>query len=581
MATGGRSSARARGDELDHVVRERHAPRTRHPGFSARTKRVEEWKFFKALDLKRAAARAGEPISEALAKVGAEEAWKTESQQPEHVKVFEQFEATAPSCTSPCRSEVVEDVEIAAVLRLPVMRWLAELLGSKTNRRGLVAARSLICAVFLRLCFSLGRPEVARARKGLLCGRPLENWAHDYPDEGPGRKHFYTSLKKMLRSKPPVAFGHVNIELVKKLADLRDENGELRHPGAGRYGVVDGKLVQADIAQCAAEKGDDGREIPEHRTLLNGPGRESCAFVAYTDDKGRVHTTNAGYRLVVIADLALGVPLVWALVPATAYEPHVALELLDLLFSLWPECGMEFLVGDALHDGSKSYAHRLLFNYGITPVFPQGDRKEYSAKLAHLETDGVPACACGELMIFKDTSNWYGPSRRAKEGIPRGVEAPRLDFRIRYKCRNGICSSKSTMPLDDPRLYSLLPRAGEFKNAYLRRALLLRRNMIESLFASLGHLGLGGRAQERPRWACDRGMEWLLSGGLTYLTARRLVHEAGDYTKAYTEAEELGFLEQPSRANPAPGPGAKELHRAEGRRDLDPPLAPSTWWEVE
>ena len=82
-----------------------------------------------------------------------------------------------------------------------------------------------------------------------------------------------------------------------------------------------------------------------------------------------------------------------------------------------------------------------------------------------------------------------------------------------------------------------------------------------------------GRARKR------REHDLLLCAGLTFLTARRLIHETGLYDEVEDEARTLGLLEQPTLANPAPGPSELELARALREREatIGPPEAPRTW----
>jgi hypothetical protein len=96
----------------------------------------------------------------------------------------------------------------------------------------------------------------------------------------------------------------------------------------------------------------------------------------------------------------------------------------------------------------------------------------------------------------------------------------RPSARLRWVCPNskpsrrsgsGICKGVETKPHDDPRLYTFLPRGGSHRHAALRTALLLRRNGVESINASLKNLaseaktnsGLAGPATLR--WTgCSR-----------------------------------------------------------------------------
>lgn len=550
------------------------SPRPYSPGITMRTKRVAEWKHLTKIGLLARAREQGLDLSVAEAEKQAEQAFAELRQRSNAPELVKQFEKTAPTLEAPRPSEVEEDVEIASVLRLPVIRWLSQYLLGKTNRRGFQAARAMVAAVFLRMAFARCRPEIAAVRKKLLRGHTLASWAHDYPGQGPGKSQFYASLKAMLASKSATAAVHANIELVRQLAEATNAKGKPLHPTAGQIGIVDATLVEADVPQRSPQGQGQLRE--QHREMLRGPGRDKVRPVVYTDGRGNITRYAHGYKLMALVDLGLNVPLCWRLVPADADERAETRKLLTVLFRLWPDCPMWALVGDALYDHSKAFAHDLLFKWGLIPVFPRAG--EYAPSLPYVGSEGVPHCNCGEMKL-KDTDAFYTAKRRAKEGISRGVEAPRLDARLRWICPNKLCDPVTTRPFDDPRLYSYLPRGGTSAKAAVRAALLLRRNQVESIFASLKHLGLGGTKQERPAWACDEGMDWLLSAGLLYLTARRAVHADGAYDQAHDEAAELGLLEQPSPADPVPGPTELELARA--RRDRGGRLGdaepPRTW----
>jgi hypothetical protein len=252
--------------------------------------------------------------------------------------------------------------------------------------------------------------------------------------------------------------------------------------------------------------------------------------------------------------------------------------MLRILFEMWPNCPLETLAGDSLYDGDEAFSFELVFDWGIQPVFVQHGK--WSRKLDHHGTNGVPRCPCG-AMKRKDTDNFYTAARRQREGIQRGERAPRLDARIRWVCPNGLPTHRgtTTRPADNARLYTFYPRGGEHELAYQRAAMLLRRNAVESVFSSLGEMGLAGKDHERPGWAGDVEVAWLLSCGFLYLTARRLAHETGAYEAARREAEELGLLEQPLLVNPAPGPSEFELARVrhDRRAAVGEERAPESW----
>lgn len=543
-------------------------PASYSPGVTARSKRVREWKHLKGLELQDEAQKSGRELTVQELSAAVEKAWDEFQGWRCSQAILKQFAATAPTSEAPERA-INHEVEIAACLRLPTLRWLKELMLDKTNARGFSACRSLVLAVFFRMAFACGRPEVARAREELLAGHTLASWAHDYPDPGPKSKHFYESLHKMLASKPADVLVHVNLELFHQLAEQQDPSGKLRHPDAGKVAIVDGCLIPANVPQRSPKD-------EEHRGILYGPGRERVEDVVYTDSQGRLQRFVAGYKLMSLVDLATNQAMVFCVCPADCNERQAALYLLRLLFRLWPQCPLETLVGDGLYHNDIDFLRELIFTWGVQPCFPDNSGA-YRKDLEHLATKGVPECACGDLMKLKDVDPLLTAKSRAKKGIPRGQGSP-TGARLRWQCPNGLCGPSYTRPFDDPRLYSYLPRAGDHPRAALRSALLLRRNAVESYFARLHSLGLGGKGQ-RPAWAKDQEMDWLLGSGIVSLTARRLAHETGLYDLAEAEARRLRLLDQPSEVVPAPGPSELELARTRRERDrrLGPPEPPRTW----
>ena len=127
-------------------------------------------------------------------------------------------------------------------------------------------------------------------------------------------------------------------------------------------------------------------------------------------------------------------------------------------------------------------------------------------------------------MKLKDWDGFMDADARLHAGIPRGQEV-RPNARLRWVCRNskpsrrsgaGICKGVETKPHDDARVYTFLPRGGSHRHAALRTALLLRRNGVESINASMKNLGVGGKDQQRPGWAGDLEMDWLLDADVPH-----------------------------------------------------------------
>lgn len=193
----------------------------------------------------------------------------------------------------------------------------------------------------------------------------------------------------------------------------------------------------------------------------------------------------------------------------------------------------------------------------------------------------VPVCYCtGEArpMKFKQRKGkWCGPKQRLEGNLPRGEWDPDgTSLRYEFVCPDGMCPNRTTRPWTDPRIHTVLPHTGEGYQASLRRVLLRQRNIVESHYAALQRLGLQGRGVERPAWANDVEVHWMLALGATFLTARRLVFESGLYDEVLSECQGLRLLDDAGRRCPAPGPTVRELAAATTTRNrrLGPPAPP-------
>lgn len=549
--------------------------RQRHFGITARSARVEEWKYLKKLEIARATPGLSQKdLAELVEK--AFEATKSERHSDRELAAFDE---TAPVSRSPRPSETCAEVEMAAMRGLGTVRWLIEWLLAKTNLRGRRARREMVVAVFLQMALGRGRPEIARSHNQLTGNRPALAWAHDYPTDV-ARKTLYESLHNLLRQKDPDVLVAANIDLIRQLAEIHNQREWPRKRGGrrkgeallvGEIGIVDGTLVPAPVQQRHPKDA-------EHKRILHGEGREMVNAVVYTDANGKPYRFTEGYRLVILADLATTLPIAATLMPASGDEREALLRLLEKLFEAWPECPMSAIVGDGLFQHSQQLSRDLVFKFGLQPIFPKS-AKGFRQDLPHAESDGVPRCACGEMRL-RDTDGFYTAERRAREGIPRGVEAPDpTKARLRWTCLNDICKPVTTYAHKEPRLYTFYPRGGDSERAIERRVLMLRRNAVESIFACFQNLGLGREKFDCPRWAKDVEMGWLLGAGMLGLTARRLAHDKGLYETTYAEAEGLGLLDQPTESCPAPGPDELTLARARRDREqiLEPPVAPAGW----
>lgn len=480
----------------------------------------------------------------------------------------------APTCHAVRRGEVNEMTETAAVFRLPHLLWLRQRFQRWTaGPKG--ALRSLPAAVALHMGVANGRPQIKHWRDEFTQANPTLNWQHLYPGPGPEAKSFYKSVEQVLERDDPAVCQRINAAHWREIAGELVPDGKgshvfSNHPRAGMDLMVDAMLVEAWLPQR-------GYRSEEEWLDLVGEGRRRCRFITYSHD-GQLTRRVFGYKLLVISCLATGgLPLAWALIPATGDERAATLALLPDLFENLPELAELpelHLTGDALFDASAQFAAELIWRWGIHPVFPG-----HGTPGAHHEwhdTGGVPQCGSGIDMKLIEAERFPTPHQRRTrkewrkpDGTwPRPGEWVRRNggkvddaARLRWTCDPGKCGlcngqqrNATTYPRENPRLYTYLPRRGDHARAYLRTALSGMRNVCESGFAELQRMGLAGEGQERPRWAEDDEMDWLLALGLMSRTARRLVHQNGLYDETYEEALRTDLLTQPTVEHPAPGP---------------------------
>ena len=466
----------------------------------------------------------------------------------------------APTSTSPRRADVDPAVEVAAARRLSAMVWLeAQLLaasrGRPTDRRFALAALTYMA--------TLGRrPEVQSAARALRVS-PLTMYAFGFPT-APARASLYEQIHGICSRHSTTVMLHVNLELIRRLAERRNEAGKIVHPDIARIGVVDATLLEAHVLQYMP------RGPAERRAMLDDCW-DKVGYVIYKDSHGNTTKRCHGYKLVAICDLASTLPLVWTLTPASYSERDAARKLLDILFRIWPDCPMTTLVGDALYDQEEAFAWELEFNWGLHPCFPRAGK--VSRAFPYADTHGVPTCAHG-LMHREKAEGFPDASWRSKTGTPRGQSARENDARIRWRCpiKDPACATQTTRPRDNPRLYTFLPHVGGSPAADIRRALLMRRNSVESCFASLKNRGIGGTGQQRLKLTGDDAADWVTSLAATYLTAGRVAHETGLYEQELDVVDELGYLTDPSDDNPFPYPTTDEARRAMAQ---DPPPDPA------
>ena len=360
----------------------------------------------------------------------------------------------------------------------------------------------------------------------------------------------YQSLARHVNKVAPSCWREAmkaNIAMVRALAILRP--GE----GIGERLLIDGDGVAAWCQQKAGTRGSD-------RDLRLRKRTPHAGFRAYSygnngkqpiDPNAKLQSAAGrgnskwwrGYYLVVIADQATGLPLVWTLIDAATDEARTIVALLRDLYELWPDIPARLIAGDSAWDENE-WCRLCEVDYGIHPVFrlhpsardkggrvlPSGSSRDGS--IYAIDGEGRLICAVHRKPLLFDT--YDRPRRVGKNGQPLrpGQTAKEGEFRIRARCEH---SAPGAPPCGRPGLrmqidWSALTRyphypEGDPRDYAMREALLVRVNQVDSLFNRLesGHLGTDGAA--RTRVLAKETVEALISLRLLSFTALSLADQ--------------------------------------------------------
>ncbi len=341
-------------------------------------------------------------------------------------------------------------------------------------------------------------------------------------------------------------------------------------PGVERYPELESDLHLLVEMTPGGSSAEVDVEVTDYGwaafTSALGPSRPMAQFAAHAretlgvDEAGvriRASAFNKwcfGYNLVLISSVGLGLPVIWTLIPATGDERAALLRLMRTLYRLRPDFPMRVLIGDGLYANSRELAETLYARYGVHHCF--AEHQIVDEKLPWAKTGGTPTCCGGRPMKLHKYDDVWDQRRRRSQNPPLrpGAYAPSNNLRMRWVCPNGRCQNQTTYAKRDWRLYAYLPRRGSHPNVALRYALLDRRNSVESLFALTKHLGPGSGWPSRMRFGGDIEAKWIVSLALMLHTARRLVHQSGQYTCALADARSLGLVDDsaPPQANGNP-----------------------------
>lgn len=387
------------------------------------------------------------------------------------------LDQVSPELVAPDAGTVDRGVELAAVLRLPVMVWVwLRLLTWSSGPKRAAMWRRLAVAVCMRAGFGSRRPQLNEILEDFTHENRFIAWTHQWPGPPPTARQrgkywdlsaFYKQVKKVLGEGTQwKMWSAANRSMLLELlgghtTDPRSGGRFENCPDALTYLMVDAMMIQADLPQRAPKDDEQARE-------WRGERRQNSGFVIYRNQLG-ISKKCHGYKWVQISSLKLGgLTLIGDLFPANVDERKATLKLLDRLFREWPELQHQkaiYLVGDSLYDHSEQFAYDLTFKYGIHGVFPRHGKINQS--LPHVSTNGVPLCNCGQLATIDEACDFPTPLYRLNRNLPAAGQYILKDngevvdnARIRWRCpkpAGARCDfHHDTYPRENPRLYTYL-----------------------------------------------------------------------------------------------------------------------------
>jgi hypothetical protein len=330
-----------------------------------------------------------------------------------------------------------------------------------------------------------------------------------------------------------------NVALLRSLREL------LPHAGIGKRLLIDGSMVPAWCQQKGA--GDDTER--EQRLRRHTPEAGFRAYVQSGSEKRPIKPGDKlasglragrgkawrGYTLIVIADQATGLPLVWTLQDASLDEAQAIVPLLSDLHRLWPDIDAELIAGDSAWD-EDAWCRVCEVDYGIHPVFRLHGKKVTKAvqdgesrdgSVNAYTHDGRLICAQHGMVMA-----YAGADVPSRNGLRPGESSDERKFRVRGLCDHdgpGVPPSKPglRMKTDWSKLTFYPHHAnGNPRRHAQRQAVLARLNQVEGLFNRLKagrKLATPGAARTRIR---DKGsVEALISLAMLSFTALTVVDQ--------------------------------------------------------
>jgi hypothetical protein len=186
---------------------------------------------------------------------------------------------------------------------------------------------------------------------------------------------------RMIADRVPENAIATNVEMMKAMNVL--------HPSSCVRLGIDGTQAKAWCRQIGSE---NLSEEEEARIRRNAPKAGPRAYGARAgQDDGKIYTTFwRGWYLVVLTDLATGLPLIWRVIDANTKEADAIIWLLRDLYTLWPECPADAIVGDNAWD-DEELVRECLVNYGIQLIArrTRKDRLNAEHPLSRFDSESI------------------------------------------------------------------------------------------------------------------------------------------------------------------------------------------------
>lgn len=427
------------------------------------------------------------------------------------------------------RSGVSRAAELAAIHRTAQASAVRDVLKSSIMGRPL--NRSFITALFEYQAYGWARPELRGAREDLLMPNPAFDYIFDNARNSPGAKDessIYQTFGAMLERHCPDVLVEQNVEAVRALHEM--------NPLIGVRCAIDATKIAGPFQQGRCRTGSRLDEV-----LSRG---EEVGQINHDGDE-----VTRGWYVLVIADIDSGVPIVWKTFPGTKQVQKGSIELVEQMYELWNDCPMEILVGDKEFSHGKEFSRRLIFNYGVHPIFPL--RANHGKRHPYRDNKGVPFCDRHDrLMWWKQLAKFVPAKKRRAAGLEPG-ESSGTDTHMVWFCPDcqkelddeweagrKKTSFTRTYVKNHPLLYTTMPMRGKSRTAYERKALERYRTRIEALFSAYKRRGNGHAGVGKCMWSeTIREAEWLHGGTLLGITLSCLVHRDGSYLR---EADAMG-----------------------------------------